>query len=575
MAQGIQRGDILKGRYEIQRPIGKGGMSRVYMAADLQLNNKLWAIKEVDRHAKDPAGRPIEQALAKEAEILSKLDHPKIVSIVDTETTDDFIYVVMDYVEGESLDRVIRREGPQSEENVQRWMLEICDVLGYLHSQHPPIVYRDIKPNNIMLHPDGYVKLIDFGVVREYKDEADIKQDTIAFGTQGYAPPEQYGKAQTDPRADIYAMGATMWHLLAGEAPSMEFPLRNVRDRNPNVGEGFADVIIPKCTALERTARYQSCDELASDLDIYEELTREFRNKQVNRVRAFAVSAVLAVVLVVAGFGLLGARDSTISEKYDSYLALGADMTQTDPEGAEEQYLEAIEKKPDGIDAYEGLIASYKVDGEFTDDEKKQFDNVYQKNLGVLQNSSRFAELSYEIGRLYWTYYAGEGAGGGDTADNQATRISFSSEYFKNAAADQNFENYDRAQVYNGIAQFTSSIANLIAEGGDDAEVYRSYWDNLADLSARVSSESNEMVKLDTCALIANGMETYMDKFKNVADVPSSEVEEVYKNVERELQNMTTTDEKYETQRKEILQRLQNEVRRKMTTVYSDASVGN
>ena len=572
MARGIQRGDILKGRYEIQRQIGKGGMSRVFMAADLQLNNKLWAIKEVDRHATDPAGRPIEQALAKEAQILSKLDHPKIVSIVDTETTDDFIYVVMDYVEGESLDRVVRREGAQSEEDVQRWMLEICDVLGYLHSQDPPIVYRDMKPNNIMLHPDGYVKLIDFGVVREYKDEADIRQDTIAFGTQGYAPPEQYGKAQTDARADIYAAGATMWHLLAGEAPSMEFPLRNVREKNPSVGEGFADVIIPKCTALERGARYQSCDELASDLEIYEELTREFRNRQVSRVRAFGISAVLAVVLVVAGFGLLAARDSTISEKYDSYLALGSDMMQNDPASAEEQYLEAIEKKPDGIDAYEGLIASYKVDGAFTDEEKKQFDNVYQKNLDVLQGSSRFSELSYEIGRLYWTYYAGDAKG--DAGDNQATRIKYSSEYFKNAVSDPNFENYDRAAVYNGIAQFTSSISNLVAEGGDDAEVYRAYWDDLADLSARVSSESNEMVKLDTCALIANGMETYMDKFKNVAGVTSSEVESVYKNVERELQNMTTTDEKYETQRKETLSRLQNEVRRKMTTVYSNASVG-
>ncbi len=573
MAQGLQRGDILKGRYEIQRQIGKGGMSRVFMAADLQLNNKLWAVKEVDRHAKDPAGRPIEQALAKEAQILSKLEHPKIVSIVDTETTADFIYVVMDYVEGESLDRIVRREGPQSEADVQRWMLEICDVLGYLHSQNPPIVYRDMKPNNIMLHPDGYVKLIDFGVVREYKDEADIRQDTIAFGTQGYAPPEQYGKAQTDARADIYAMGATMWHLLAGEAPSMEFPLRNVRERNPNIGEGFANTIIPKCTALERGSRYQSCEEVAADLEIYEELTSEFKKRQVNRVRGFALSAALAIALVAVGFGLLAARDATISEKYDSFLALGADMMQNNPEGAEEQYLLAIDKKPDGIDAYEGLIASYKVDGAFTVDEKKQFDGAYQKNLDALQASSRFSELSYEIGRLYWTYYT-DGAKG-DADDNQATRIKYSAEYFKNAVADPNFENYERAAVYNGIAQFTASIPNLIAEGGDDAEVYSAYWDNLVDLSTRISSESNEMVKLDTCALIANAMETYMDKFKNVAGVSAGDVESVYKTVERELTNMTTTSEKYEKQRKETLDRLKNEVRRKMTTVYSNASIGN
>ena len=180
-------GDVIKGRYKILSVIGKGGMSRVYLAADLQLTNKQWAVKEVDRNATDPTGRPIEQSLASEAELLSKLDHPNIVDIVDIEKTEDFIYVIMDHVEGTSLADVVRREGPQSEEDVQKWMLQVCDALGYLHRQDPPIVYRDMKPSNIMLHPDGYIKLIDLGVAREYKDEA--RKDTIAFGTTGYAAP--------------------------------------------------------------------------------------------------------------------------------------------------------------------------------------------------------------------------------------------------------------------------------------------------------------------------------------------------------------------------------------------------
>ena len=188
-------GDVIKGRYKILSVIGKGGMSRVYLAADLQLTNKQWAVKEVDRNATDPTGRPIEQSLASEAELLSKLDHPNIVDIVDIEKTEDFIYVIMDHVEGTSLADVVRREGPQSEEDVQKWMLQVCDALGYLHRQDPPIVYRDMKPSNIMLHPDGYIKLIDLGVAREYKDEA--RKDTIAFGTTGYAAPEQYLAAPT------------------------------------------------------------------------------------------------------------------------------------------------------------------------------------------------------------------------------------------------------------------------------------------------------------------------------------------------------------------------------------------
>lgn len=115
----LQEGDILKDRYKVQQLIGRGGMSRVFMCTDLNLQNKLWAVKEVSRNATDHVGRPIEQSLAIEAELLSKLDHPMIVDIADIVTTDECIYVVMDYVEGVSLDKVIREEGPQSEENVQ------------------------------------------------------------------------------------------------------------------------------------------------------------------------------------------------------------------------------------------------------------------------------------------------------------------------------------------------------------------------------------------------------------------------------------------------------------------------
>lgn len=123
-----------------------------------------------------------------------------------------------------------------------------------------------MKPNNIMLHPDGYIKLIDLGVAREYVDDVN-KTDTVAFGTEGYAAPEQYGtKTQTDARTDIYELGATMWHLLSGGAPPMEFPLPDVRTVNPNVSEGFAN-IINKCCKLDRVERYQTCEELAVDLE--------------------------------------------------------------------------------------------------------------------------------------------------------------------------------------------------------------------------------------------------------------------------------------------------------------------
>ncbi len=571
---GLVKGDIIKNRYEILRLIGEGGMSRVFLAADLQLNNKQWAIKEVDRRATDPAGRPIEQSLASEADLLSKLDHPSIVDIVDIEKTEDFIYVVMDHVEGQSLDKVVREQGPQSEEDVQRWMLQICDAVGYLHRQNPPVIYRDMKPNNIMLHPDGYVKLIDLGVAREYKDEA--RKDTIAFGTTGYAAPEQYGKAQTDARTDIYGIGATMWHLLGGEAPPMEFPLPNVREKNEHVGEGFADVIIPQCTQLERDARYQTCEELAADLEIYQELTQEYRTRQKNKVVVFAVLAVMAVVFLVLGFAMLGAREASLSQNYEAHFQNAEMQKRSDDEAsikaAEQEYIEAISYRPDAVDAYLGLVYCYeakcsKERGYFTPEEKQQFDEVYRKNLSALQSSKRYSELSYQVGRMYWYYYTYGSNYNGDTAlmDNRSTRIKASTEYFAAAKDDQDFENRLSAETYYSIATFTSDIENAITQGDESKELYRHYWDSLVALEQSTESTSGdsdiaEVVKLDTYELITNSIETYLSKFKDFAEVDRSEMDSLCNKVADRLSGTAWSKGDNETRAKDTYERLTRNV---------------
>lgn len=565
---GLSKGDVLKGKYEILALIGEGGMSRVYLARDLELSNKQWAVKEVDRRATDPSGRPIEQSLASEAELLSKLQHPAIVSIVDIEKTKDYIYVVMDHVEGDPLDKVVREGGPQSEEDVQDWMLQVCDALGYLHRQEPPIIYRDMKPNNVMLHPDGYVKLIDLGVAREYKDDA--KKDTIAFGTTGYAAPEQYGKAQSDARSDIYGIGATLWHLLAGTPPPVEFPLPNVRERNPEVGEGFADVIIPKCTQLEREGRYASCEELAADLEAYQELTREFRARQKRKVVSFAATAIAGVALIALGFGLLALRDATMTENYEHHMQIADAQYRIDSEAAAEEYLAAIGIRPGATDAYLGLINCYEQDGRFTPEEKQQLDQVYDDNLSALQNS-RFAELSYELGRLYWYFYAYGQTG--TYEGNQPTRVKASTEYFANAAADDAFENHATAETYYSIAKFTSDIDKAVMSGDEDQELYTEYWEALEKLADRVGSEPLEIVKLDSCVLIANSIETYLSKFKDIGGLPRERVEALASTVTRELEDMSLTTEENRRAREAALSRLRNDVRVKMATAYSRSIV--
>ena len=148
--------------------------------------------------------------------ILNKIGQGGMSVVIDG---DGSFLIVMDYIEGRHLESVIREYGAQDQADVIEWAKQLCDVLSYLHSRKPPIIYRDMKPSNVMLRPDGKVMLIDFGTAREFKESS--VADTTCLGTQGYAAPEQYGgHGQTDARTDIYCLGATLYHLLTGHNPS-------------------------------------------------------------------------------------------------------------------------------------------------------------------------------------------------------------------------------------------------------------------------------------------------------------------------------------------------------------------
>ena len=214
----LEIGSIIDGKYKILNKIGQGGMSVVYLAMN-ERANKQWAIKEVRKDGvKDY--EVVRQGLIAETDILKRLNHPHLPSIIDVIDRDDTFLIVMDYIEGKALDYWLKKEGAQPQERVVEWAKQICDVFGYLHSRKPPIIYRDLKPANVMLKPDGQIMIIDFGTAREFKETS--IEDTSCLGTQGYAAPEQYGgHGQTDARTDIYTLGATMYHLLTGHNPSL------------------------------------------------------------------------------------------------------------------------------------------------------------------------------------------------------------------------------------------------------------------------------------------------------------------------------------------------------------------
>ena len=237
---------ILAGRYIILRQVGRGGMGAVYQAADVHILGKMWAIKEMsDAAITDPLERQqARQTFRQEAMMLATLSHPNLPRVTDHFSEGGRQYLVMDFIEGETLaERLEREKGePLPLEEVLHWAKQLCDVLEYLHSHTPPIIFRDIKPANVMVTPAGEVKLIDFGIARLFKPGK--AGDTQCFGTVGYAPREQYGWGQTDARSDIYALGAMLHHLLTGHDPTVHpFEFDDVRQLNPLVPGYVADAI--------------------------------------------------------------------------------------------------------------------------------------------------------------------------------------------------------------------------------------------------------------------------------------------------------------------------------------------
>ena len=302
---------IFNDTYKIKSQIGKGGMSTVYLAEHVRLHTR-WAVKEVRKN------QAVRFDFLAESNILKRLQHPMLPRIVDIFETAEAVYVVEDFVEGITLDDLLRQQRKVDEAQGLQWFRDLCGVLRYLHNQRPnPIIYRDMKPSNIMLQPDGTLKLIDFGIAREYKENSSA--DTTYVGTRGYAAPEQFGKAQTDARTDIYALGVTMYHLLTGKSP-YEPPYQFVPARQlvPELTHG-AEYILNKCVQPEPIDRYQSVDALLDDLEhIYRFDLAWKRYQNAKRLRVIIVSAMLA-----ASIGLMAGGQALMKrEKEASYYAL-------------------------------------------------------------------------------------------------------------------------------------------------------------------------------------------------------------------------------------------------------------
>ena len=250
---------VLAGRYVIVKLLGKGGMGAVYLASDGRIAGKSWAVKEMsDADLLDPAEKTAAmRAFQTEASLLATLDHPNIPKVVDYFDEAGRHYLVMDFVPGDTLEKLMQTRGaPFTEQQVAQWGAQLCDVLSYLHSRQPPVIFRDLKPGNVIVQPDGTLKLIDFGIARVFKPGRSA--DTTIIGTPGFAAPEQHGRAQTDARSDIYSLGVMLHHLATGHDPASDpFNLPPARRLNPQVSPRFEETVA-RATALTVTSRFQT-----------------------------------------------------------------------------------------------------------------------------------------------------------------------------------------------------------------------------------------------------------------------------------------------------------------------------
>ena len=530
-----QAGTVIDRKYEILKQIGKGGMSVVYLAMDKRLN-KQWAVKEIRKTANGKNNKVIVNSLLAEANLMKRLDHPALPRIVDIIDDGQTIFIVMDYIEGEALDKILKEYGAQPQELVIDWAKQLCDVLGYLHSQKPPIIYRDMKPANIMLKPEGNLKVIDFGIAREYNEQN--LADTTVLGTKGYAPPEQY-KGHTDPRSDIYALGMTMHQLLTGIDPrAADYVCVPIRQWNPALSGGL-ERIIDKCTALDPKERYQSCNELLYALEHYEEEDGLYKKRQKRKLAAFAAAAAAAIVFAVTGAGAYAMGVYENNKDYDQKINISSS---TPYETRVNTYLEAIDLFGTDVRGYEKLLEAYKENGEFGDKQSNQFTAKYNLNKDVFDTeSTEELDLAYEAGITYFYLYSG-----GDNSFR--TRVLKAYPYFKTIVESPytSYKYYSIAESYQIVGEFYARyVVNATSVKEPTKEAYDALLDSLKICINKMEDydyDDAAYIKLTMYREIANLLNDYRKGFAAVK-VDEREVLKILEIVEQKARALSVTQQ--------------------------------
>ena len=550
-------GEIIDGKYEILSEVGRGGMSVVYLAMDKRLN-KQWAIKEFRKDKDDDSKQRALEALLREANLMKKLDHPTLPRITDIIEDAQTVYVIMDYIEGESLNKVLDAYGPQPQEAVIEWAKQLCDVLDYLHTQDPPVIYRDMKPANIMLKPNGTVQLIDFGIAREYK-EGQVG-DTESLGTRGYAAPEMFSQdLQSDARSDIYCLGVTLYHLVTGKSPAEPpYEIYPIRHWNPNLSSAL-EWVIEKCTQLNPNDRFQSCAEITYVLENLSTFDDAVIRKRKRKLRVFLATAASALVVGLVSAGCFVGSTADKDNSFNDLIA-------------SEQYVEALSINDTDPHVYDKLIdqisvnvvkiesgnpssktVDFSVDSVITDGDISSWFSSERMQFLKETDPAVYAKVQFRLGYAMWEKY-----------DNSDINIVAGSvmKYFREVIDVANSNVVDQ---YAGLPQKQFNLAKILyqlnffqininkfkensigdkyelteeeANRGFNKELfdqspYLCYWDvmdQVVDMLVAAKTDDDMItpaVKVETYKRLAVVLKTSYSKF--YSDVPSGDISDLY-----------------------------------------------
>ena len=549
----LQVGSLVDNKYKILSEVGHGGMSVVYLAIN-ERANKTWAVKEI---RKDGVCNfeAVKQGLIVETDILKRLNHKYLPSIIDVIDADDSFLIVMDYIEGQSLQSLVKKNGAQDTEIVVEWAKQLTDVLGYLHSRTPAIIYRDMKPANVMLKPDGNITLIDFGTAREFKNR-NMVEDTTCLGTRGYAAPEQFGgRGQTDARTDIYCLGATLYHLITGHSPAEPpYEIKPLGYWDPRyIGSGL-EQIINKCCQQDPAARYQNCAELMYDLEHVEEMNYSARVERKKKWYAFLASTGVCLLGILGVIGFSLAKDSATKETYEYYVYTAQ---QEAAKGGFENFVTNVEKAisvdPAQYKAYDLLLDQIEADGYF--DKQTEWtalqrclestsDGAAQSNENMLlqSNPQEYADVQFRAGKLLFLM-----------SDGQDADLSASEIYFENALEKgQLTQNPGDASLAESLRTIASHIKMLYSSGSNNPfhESDYSFETLWRDLDALVQNHSIDALggKAYGIALYGRVSSMVLDKYKEFANVGISEDEmlallaDIQQSLETERNGLTDSE---------------------------------